>query len=180
MNIDICELVLLPLPPCVYLSQSEVEVMPTQPWCPLSTRCLSHVASHDLMISLKQLIIPATVCVMPEFIHSFIHSFIHPCVHALQQLLSSQLLPIMAVSMCVQDCLHALGLHCSLCSESCLLHLAPALWPGPPSLLLPYSYLPASLTVSLFCCHLRYSSHFIIWLTNPSWHPFHECLSKIK
>ena len=82
MNIDICELVLLPLPPCVYLSQSEVEVMPTQPWCPLSTRCLSHVASHDLMISLKQLIIRATVCVMPEFIHSFIHSSMCTCITA--------------------------------------------------------------------------------------------------
>ena len=112
MNIDICVLVLPPLPHCVYLSQSEVEVMPTQPCRPLSTHCLSHVASHDLMIRLKHLIIHPTVCVsvLPEFIHSFIR----PCVHALQQLLSSQLLPIMAVSMCVQDCLHALGPHCSV------------------------------------------------------------------
>lgn len=82
MNIDICVLVLPPLPPCVYLSQSEVEVMPTQRCCPLSTHCLSHVASHDLMIRLKHLIIHAAVCVSVCCLNSFIHSSMCTCITA--------------------------------------------------------------------------------------------------
>lgn len=174
MNIDICVLVLPPLPPCVYLSQSEVEVMPTQRCCPLSTHCLSHVASHDLMIRLKHLIIHAAVCVSVCCLNSFIHSSMCTCITAAALFTAAPHHGSVYVCARLSTRFRA---PFAQCSESCLLHLAPALWPEPPSLLLPYSYLPA---VSLFCCHLRCSSHFIIWLTNPSWHPFHECLSKLK
>lgn len=69
MSIHICRFVLLRLPPCVL--QSEVEVMLKRPWYPLTFLCLACAASHDLMFSLKHLIIRAPVCVCVCCLRSF-------------------------------------------------------------------------------------------------------------